>query len=127
MRTSSGSGEQQVCDVHAGDEQHETNGAEEHEQRGLYVAKHFLSQRNQPGADVVVAIGKSRGEIARDAVHVGDGLIEGNAGFEAANAVNAEPCTAAIEQRIAPLADGHKYFGEVCAAEEEIEGSGNDA
>ena len=93
----------------------------------MYVAKHFLAQRDQTGADIVVGVGKRGGEIAGNAVQVGDGLFEGHAWFETADTVNSETCVAVIEQRIAPLADGHIDLGDVGGAQEEVEGGGNDA
>ena len=74
------------------------------------------------------ASGYACARLSRDALHVGGGLLESDAGFEPADAVNTETRFAFVEQRIAPLSDRSVDVGRSGGhALEEIEAGGSDA
>ncbi len=105
-----GARQQKIGDVHAGDQEHESNRGEKHQQNRLDVAEHVLPERNQARADAFVVVGKSRRQVARDFAHVRACLFNADAGLEPANPVNAKPRAALGKHRIVPLANRHVEF-----------------
>ena len=58
-------------DVRRRDEQHASDSAHEHEQRGSNIADDLLVERNDDGAAAGIRIGKLRRELPCDSVEVG--------------------------------------------------------
>lgn len=80
-----GAGEHHVGDVGAGDEQHEEDGAEHHqENRANLVAVVGLVKRANERGEILVGDGEFGGEAAGDDGEVGAGLLEGDARAEKA-------------------------------------------
>ena len=69
-------GEQQVCDVGAGDQEHERHRAHHREHHRLdLLGKHPLPQHAHPDAPVLVLFRIGRRELRGDLLKVGDGLF----------------------------------------------------
>ena len=64
-------GEHQVRHVGAGNQQHQADGAEQHEQRRAGVADDVLAERRDREADVGIALGELRLQPSRDGRDVG--------------------------------------------------------
>ena len=78
-----GAGEDEVGYVRAGDEKNEGDGAEHHEERGTNVAYGLVAHGFDGCAPAFVVFGVGLLEALRDGVHLGLGLLESDAGFEA--------------------------------------------
>ena len=50
-------GQHEIGDIGAGDEQDESNGTKENEQRSAHIANHLLAQGNHRGAPALVVFG----------------------------------------------------------------------
>ena len=72
----------QVGEVRARDQQHERDGAEQHQERGAHVANHVVLQRQHQRTPVLVVVGILRFEPLRDRRHVGLGPRDIDARFE---------------------------------------------
>ena len=59
--------QQEIGDVHAGDEKHKADSGQQHQKKRLDGSDHFLLQRLQRGAFAGIGLGKSRGQVLRDA------------------------------------------------------------
>ncbi len=78
--------QQQVRDVGAGDEQHESDGAEQQPQRRLRrVAEEVVLERLDAGAPARVGFRKRLREVGRDGQHVRVGLLKSDAGLQPAH------------------------------------------
>ena len=90
-------GEQQVGDVGARDEQHETDRGQQHQQGRPAVAHQVLVQQHgvEPGLGVDL-VGKRRGVTAGDDFDLVGGLRERDAGFE--TALHQQVAGAAVDQ-----------------------------
>ena len=77
--TYSGPSEQQVCDVGAGDEEHEPDGTEQHQHGASNVADDCLVQRPRREIESFVAIGILAGQLLADCLHLGDHLFDRHA------------------------------------------------
>src|SRR5206468_342381 len=62
--------EQQVCDVRACNQQHEPDGAEQHEKRGPYVSSELFLERHDSRRPTSVEVWKHLRELTSDAGHV---------------------------------------------------------
>ena len=77
--------EQQVRDVGAGDQQHEADGAHQHQQRRSRAADRALANRHEPQARVGIGVGVGRVGArvgVRDRVHFALRLLDAHAGRE---------------------------------------------
>ena len=71
--------EHEVRDVGAGDQEHEADRAEEHEQRRSHVADEVLVQRDDRGAPAFVVLRILRREPGGDGVHLAARGLDGDA------------------------------------------------
>ncbi len=74
--------QEQVGDVGAGDEQHESDGAEQHQQQRTHVADHVLGHRRHRGGKLHrgrIVYRQVGGEPCRHPTDVGRGLFRGDA------------------------------------------------
>ena len=92
-----GARKQEIGNVGAGDQQDKSHGTKQNEQHWPHVTEHFFAEVDESGADAFVGRGKCLREIVGDALHVRGGLIERDAGFEPADAVDTEPGFALVE------------------------------
>ena len=75
--------EDEIGNVGAGDEQHEGDRSEHHQQRGTHIADEVFAHGDDDGAPAFVVGGIGLLEAVRDGVHLGLCLLESDAGFEA--------------------------------------------
>ena len=78
-----GAGEHEAGDVGAGDEQHEADGAEQHEQRLPQVAEEFPIERRDLHGAAFIGSGVSRLQSKRNAIELGLRLRGGDSGPQA--------------------------------------------
>ena len=93
-------------DVRAGNQQQETDGGEQHQQQRFDIADNILLHRHQSDANGFVGIGKGRGQIARDDVHIGFSLLQRYARFQPSDDARAHRNAAIAKRGIVPLANG---------------------
>ena len=98
--------QQKIGNIRASNQQQETNRREQHDQEWLDVADDVFLHGNERDAHVLIGLRVRRGEILRDAVHIGFRLRQRYARLQAANRVRAHIDTAVAKGRIIPLADG---------------------
>ena len=80
--TRSRAGEQQVCDVDAGDEENERDRREQQQQTCADRFPKVLVERRHPGAVGAVRIRVFSRQDSADAIHLGPPLVERDAGLE---------------------------------------------
>ena len=105
-RAAHGARQKKIRDVRARNQQQETDGGEKHQQEWLDVADNILLHGNESDAGILVGHREGGGQIARDHVHVGFGLRQRNARFQAADGVRAHRDAAIAKRGIVPLANG---------------------
>ena len=98
--------QKKIRDVRARNQQQEADRGEKHQQERLDVADDVFLHRNERDADVFVGDREGGGKIARDDVHVGFGLRERNARFQASDGMRAHRDAAIAKRWIVPLANG---------------------
>src|SRR2546421_142610 len=81
------SGQQQVGDIYAGNQQNEHHGAENHEEHGTHIAHDFVLERKQISLLISVNIRIFSGQVPGDAIHVSASLFECNTRFKAADCI----------------------------------------
>ena len=77
--------QEQVGDVRAGDEQHESNRAGEHEERRANVAGQLLAQAHDPRRPAGIEVGKHLRQVQRDLSHVDLRAFDSNARLQTAD------------------------------------------
>ena len=75
--------QKQICHIRAGDEQNEAHGAKQDEQGLLNLTAELRSQWNEVDARVRIEFGIGFFQPRRDRVHLGLGLRQRDAWFEA--------------------------------------------
>ena len=105
-RAAHGARQKKIRDVGARNQQQETDGGEKHQQERLDVADDIFLHGNESDAGVLVGDREGGGQIARDHVHVGLGLRQRNARFQAADDMRAHRDAAIAKRWIVPLANG---------------------
>ena len=101
-----GARQKKAGDVGARDEQQEADRGQQHDQEGLHIADDVFLHGIKRDAHVFVRFRIRNGEMVGDGVHVGAGLLEGDAGFEAADGVGAFVDATIAERGLVPLSDG---------------------
>jgi len=104
-----GAREQEIGDVGAGDEEHEADGADEHEQSGANVASELIAESDGVGADFGVGVRVLLFELFGDDGEIGVGGGEGDAEFEARD--DLKIVVAAVGQFLLGEADRNPDFG----------------
>ncbi len=98
--------QKKIGDVRTRNQQQETDGGQKHQQEWLDVADNILLHGDESDADFLVGDGEGGGQIARDHIHVGFGLRQRNARFQAADGMRAHRDPAIAKRWIVPLANG---------------------
>ena len=109
--TRSGAGEQEIGDVHAGDEEHETYGAEKKQERGARVLHNLILQADHADAGAGVVVGILEFEAFRDAEHFRGGLFPGDAGLQAGQGKDAGMPVAIDGESSGPGHEGEEDVG----------------
>lgn len=78
-----GTGEQEVGDVRACDQQDEADGAEKDQERGPDLADELLTEGEDLGRAAPVVLRVLGRALGRDGLHLGPGRVERRAGFQA--------------------------------------------
>src|SRR5712692_8030897 len=102
--------QEQVGDVHARNQQHKSDGREQHQQQQPHFSNHQFLQGNQRGPDPFVRVRIFFRQMFRHAQHVGPRLLNRCARFQPPKSVKPQPSRPALQQRIVPLADRHIDF-----------------
>src|SRR5207249_1967959 len=76
--------EEQVCDIRAGSQQHESDRAQQHQQCRFEVAREPLLHGYNGDAPILFLSRIKRPEPGRDRVHLGPRLLHGHAGLQPA-------------------------------------------
>src|SRR5205085_1920031 len=84
----SGSRQQEIGDVHAGDQENEPDSAKQHQQHRLAAANHLFLKWEDGRANALVDVRIGGSEIASDGKHIRPCLLEGHARLQTANAVD---------------------------------------
>ena len=66
-----GASKHEVRDVGASDQQYQSNGAQDHEQRGAYIADDLFLERLDQDLHIGVGVGIGAGQIPADGVDFG--------------------------------------------------------
>ena len=82
FRARSGSREKQVGDIGAGDQQHETDGTQEDQQRGSDVSHNFFLHRHETDGPAFILRRKFARQPFADRVHFGLSLRDRNSGLQ---------------------------------------------
>jgi hypothetical protein len=127
LRASIGAGEEQVRNIHAGDEQNKSHRAEQHQQDGLHVADDGLAKRRERGTNTLIVCGELHSEMIGDGIHIRLRLRERDAGFQARDAADAQTVAADIESFGGPRANGQVNIFRLKRTEVQVEIGGNDA
>src|SRR3984893_3527872 len=119
-----GAREQEVGHVSAGDQQNESDRAEEHEQNAAHIADDVGLERHESNPSPFVDLGIRSSEILRDLGHIVTGLLDSMPWFETADRVHAHADAAVAKGGIGPLTYRHV---DVSGAEDrQAAGSDND-
>ena len=100
--------QQEIGDVHAGNEEHKANSGQQHQKKRLDGSDHFLLHRLQRGAFTGIGLGKSCGQVLRYRIHIRAGLGKSDARPEPAYGLHAQSIAAITEIGISPLANGNE-------------------
>src|SRR5690348_16088621 len=122
-----GASHHQIGDVHASDQEHETNGRKQHQKKESHLSDHRLLQGPHSRAYPLVDVRIFGRQAFRDSLHIGASLSEGDAWMEPADSMNAESSATLGEQGIAPLAERNEDIHVAETAEGKIETRRNHA
>ena len=103
--------EQQIADIHARDQQHEPDRAQQHPQDRPDITDQSFLERDERRAIASVGLGIGVGESPHHSVQIGLRLRERDARLEPANAVKAQAGATILQPGIVPLADRHIDIG----------------
>ncbi len=111
LRARSGTREQEIRNVGAGNEKDETHRAEENDQRGTNVLHNLILKVNHIGADGRIRLGILLGESRCDCFHFSAPLVERHAWFQARGSDYSRMPITIVWKRVGPRLKRNENIG----------------